>query len=274
VGRSKFAGGDQGYLRDVQYRDPSRLTARANLHARYSTAAEPWFPWLAGQIPWPADADVLEVGCGAGWLWEEAAAVLPGLRLTLTDLAPAMVETAAARVEALEQFTVADAREADAQNLPFAAASFDVVLANHMLFHLPEPATGVAELARTCRPDGVVVAATNGARHVRELGAIRHAVFGAPVVDPTVAVFGVESGEPLLRHHFEQVEWRPYPDELACTDPEDVFAFLASAPPVEDATEDQLRAVRDLVDQHFEDGDGVFRISKDAGVFVARDPKH
>ncbi|MFP3901921.1 MAG: hypothetical protein ACLFXM_13790, partial [Acidimicrobiia bacterium] len=71
--RGSFAGGDQAYLRDVQYRDPTKLTARANLHVKYRTAVKPWFPWIVGQIRWPAGAEVLEVGCGAGWLWEEAA---------------------------------------------------------------------------------------------------------------------------------------------------------------------------------------------------------
>src|SRR4029434_4014745 len=100
--RDPFAGGDQAYLREVQYRDSTRLAARARLHVKYGTARGAWFPWVATQIDWPAGAAgstwcatqidwpagarVLEVGCGAGWLWAEASAHLPGgLRLTLTD---------------------------------------------------------------------------------------------------------------------------------------------------------------------------------------------
>jgi hypothetical protein len=72
--RDKFTGGDQQYLRDVQYSDPAKLTARANLHIRYGTATVAWFPWVAAEIDWPTHADVLEVGSGPGWLWAEAAA--------------------------------------------------------------------------------------------------------------------------------------------------------------------------------------------------------
>src|SRR5919108_178157 len=98
---------------------------------------------------------------------------------------------------------------ADAQALPFDPDEFDVVVANHMLYHVPDPALAVAELARVLRPGGTLLAATNGHRHLRELGEIRRAVFGGTdsLLDAARA-FGIESGEPLLRECFGAVEWR------------------------------------------------------------------
>lgn len=273
MGVDRFAGGDQRYLRDVQYLDPVRLTARADLHVKYGTAKLGWFPWVAGQIAWPSNAEVLEVGCGLGWLWAEAANELPkGLRLTLTDLSPGMVRTAADRVSALGGFTVVDALEADAQRLPFEWGGFDVVVANHMLYHLPDPQRGVAELARVCRPGGVLVAATSGPAHLRELWEIRATVFGGPAVSNTVAVFGTSSGAPMLRRHFAEVEWREYVDELHCTSPKDVVAFLTSTPPGEDATPEQLQRLQRVIEDRLQEGHGVLRISKDTGVFLGRQP--
>jgi SAM-dependent methyltransferase len=274
VGWDRFAGGDQRYLRDVQYADQARLTARAMLHIRYTTAEVGWFRWVARQVTWPPTAEVLEVGCGPGWLWEGAADALPaGLRLTLTDLSPGMVATAAQRVGALDRFTVVDAREADAQRLPFSSRSFDVVIANHMLYHLPDPGRGVAELARVCRRGGVVVAATNGPAHLRELWEIQATVLGCPPGSATVDVFGTGSGEPMLRHHFDEVEWRLYEDELHCTRADDVVAFMTSNPPGEDATPEQRHHLLALVEDRLERGDGVLRVSKETGVFLARRPK-
>ena len=104
--KDKFTDGNQRYLRDTQYRDPSRLTARADLHAKYGTADVRWFPWMAGQIGWPSEGVILEVGCGPGWLWSEAASQLPsGLRLTLTDLSAGMVDAAFNRVSGLFEMT-------------------------------------------------------------------------------------------------------------------------------------------------------------------------
>ena len=154
VSESGFAGGDQDYLRDVQYRDSARLAARANLHIKYGTAAMPWFVWVVKQLEWPRAAKVLEVGCGPGWLWVEAPPELPSdLELTLTDLSPGMVNEALARVGESGRFRTVQARAADAQELPFEDASFDVAVANHMLYHVPDPGRAIAELARVLRPN-------------------------------------------------------------------------------------------------------------------------
>jgi SAM-dependent methyltransferase len=272
--RSAFAGGDQAYLRDVQYRDSSRLAARASLHVKYGTAPVAWFPWVATQISWPVGARVLEVGCGAGWLWAEASAHLPsGLHLTLTDLSPGMVAEALARVGGLGRHRRVDGRVADAQALPFAAASFDIVVANHMLYHVPDPRLAVSELARVVRPAGVLMAGTVGATHLRELDEICTEVFDQPRVSATVANFGVEVGGPMLRRCFVDVEWRHYDDCLDCTDPDDVLAFLASTPPVEGASHEQRRRVVEAVHRRFVAGGGRMQISKETGIFVCAGPR-
>jgi SAM-dependent methyltransferase len=274
MARSKFAGGDQGYLRDEQYRDPSRLAVRTSLHLRYGTAAVPWFDWVRAHADLQAGQHVLEVGCGSGALWAVNGAAVPGgLELTLCDLSPGMVAEAVARASAGGRFARVEGREADAQALPFDDAAFDRVVANHMLYHLPDPALGVAELARVVRDDGLVVAATNGAHHMRELRELKSMIFGAPLVDPTVDVFGVDVGFSTLREHFAEVRWVRYEDELRCTDPADVLAYACSTPPGEDATPAQRAALADAIAAAFDAGGGVMRITKDVGCFVCRAPQ-
>jgi SAM-dependent methyltransferase len=272
--RDPFVGGDQDYLRDEQYRDPANLTARANLHIRYGTAAVPWFDWLAGQIDWPAGAEVLEAGCGPGWLWAEAADALPaGMRLTLTDLSPGMVAEAEQRVGGLGRYAAVTARPADAQALPFPDDSFDVVVANHMLYHVPEPALAVAELARVLRPGGVALTATNGAGHHREMWEIAAEVFGGEPQSQAIDAFGDESGARMLGERFDRVEWRDYPDELHCTDRDDVVAYYLSHPPAEGAPPHKRAELVAALDRAFAAGGGVFRVTKRAGAFVSRGPR-
>jgi 2-polyprenyl-3-methyl-5-hydroxy-6-metoxy-1,4-benzoquinol methylase len=128
--RSRFAGGDQAYLLDEQYRDGSRLAARTDLHLRYSTATVPWFPWVQQQAAIPSGSRVLDVGCGQARLWDGMS--IDGLQLVLVDLSHGMVGAARARVGA-----DASAAAADIQHLPFPSGGFDTVVANHMLYHAP-----------------------------------------------------------------------------------------------------------------------------------------
>ncbi|MBB4477910.1 ubiquinone/menaquinone biosynthesis C-methylase UbiE [Rhizobium etli] len=135
-----------------QYGDSRKLAARARLHTEYAIAETGWSPWVAAQLPLkPADR-VLDVGCGPAWFWAATAGLLPeNLQLTLADLSPGMVDEAVARCGALPFGSVRGFR-ADAAALPFEDGDFDLVLAMHMLYHLPDPAAGIAEMARVLKP--------------------------------------------------------------------------------------------------------------------------
>jgi SAM-dependent methyltransferase len=98
---------------------------------------------------------VLEIGSGPGRLAATLATVAPGVRVTGLDIAPDMVERArslAARsgVADLVAFQVGDVAA-----LPFADASFDVVVSTLSAHHWPNPAAGLAEIHRVLRPGGI-----------------------------------------------------------------------------------------------------------------------
>jgi SAM-dependent methyltransferase len=268
------AGSAQAYLREVQYRDSSRLAARARLHVKYGTAPVAWFPWLASQVDWQPEARVLEVGCGAGWMWAEAAARLPtDLDLTLTDLSPGMVTEAVDRVGSLGRYRRTAGRVADIQDLPFRSDSFDAVVAVYVLHHVPDARRAVAEMARVLRPGGAALVACVGEGHLTELRQIRQEVFGEPWADAITDTFGAVAASQVLPGAFDAVEWRPYRDRLDCRDPDDVIDYLASTPPVEDADADQHERVVQAVQARFAAGGGRLRVSKDTGLFLCCRPR-
>jgi hypothetical protein len=60
---------DQQYLKTDQYRDASNLDARALIHQRFSTNTYGWFRWVFDALlKLPANARILELGCGHGLL--------------------------------------------------------------------------------------------------------------------------------------------------------------------------------------------------------------
>jgi SAM-dependent methyltransferase len=225
---------------------------------------------MAGLVPWPPGPRVLDAGCGNGMFWAETRGKVPRkLRLTLTDLSPGMVATAA-RAATKAGVAVLDAREADTQSLPFGDAAFDVVVANHTLFHLDDPAKGVAELARVLAPGGTLLASTNGPDHLVELQQMRSEVFGPGGLDRTADVFGRVTGVPLLLERFSGATWHQFEDSLACTDADDVFAALVSWPPADTGTPEDHARLRAVVDRRFRESGGTLAVTKDSGAFVAR----
>ena len=96
--------------------------------------------------------EVLEIGSGSGDIAARLRQAHPELAITATDFDPAMVRTAARRLQRFGDVTV---RAADATDLPFADDSFDSVLSCLMLHHIVEWEKAVAEIALVLRPGGV-----------------------------------------------------------------------------------------------------------------------
>jgi SAM-dependent methyltransferase len=267
---------DKQYLATQQYRDASNLNARGSLHARFGTNHYPWFRWVFDQAlsVAPANADILEVGAGPAGLWRENLDRLPaGWRVTLTDLSAGMVAEQRAALSDQPAFRHA---VADVEALPFADSSYDLVIANHMLYHVPDRPRAIAELRRVLRPGGALVAATNGAHNMSELDDLIYAVtpdaasieWRANFRHP----FTLENGGEQLAPAFQDIEIRRYEDGLDVTEVEPLVAYILSIdtpafrlPETKAAFETRAH---DLLSSH----DGALHITKSVGMFVARRP--
>ena len=84
-------------------------------------------------------------------------------------------------------------------------------------------------------------------------------------------VFGIDSGEALIRAVYRTLTWHAYDNDLLVTEAAAVVDYLRSFPPGETATPQQVEAMQRQAEGLMVDG--VLRIRPRAGVFVASEPR-
>ena len=263
---------DQEYLLTEQYRDGSNLNARAYLHQQFSVNPYGWNRWLFDQFDLPPESRILEVGCGPGGLWNRNSDRIPeGWRVTLSDFSGGMLKEAARNLSAIQwDFRLAIL---DAQCIPFADATFDAVVANHMLYHVPDREKAFAEVHRVLRPDGTFYASTIGQGHMQGIwDLVRKFDDDIHIDRPDAAErFGLETGFDQLTPWFSDVALRRHEDALDVTEAEPLIAYILSG--LNEAksvlTGETLASFIRFVEQEIAER-GAIHIAKSQGIFIAR----
>jgi SAM-dependent methyltransferase len=211
---------DEGGVRHAasvtQYATDANLAARQRLwQVSRREPAFDLFSWVLGMV----EGDrVLDVGCGNG---AYLAQLGRGIGM---DLSAGMLGAARERVGV-------PLVGADAQAIPFADASFDTVLAPHMLYHVPDRRLAARELRRVTRPGGACIAVTNGATtHQALVDLLEGAVGGGwRWMRSSSVTFSMENGAEQLGAGFSSVEtvWAPEVT-FHVTDADAVADYVAS----------------------------------------------
>jgi ubiquinone/menaquinone biosynthesis C-methylase UbiE len=287
---------DKERVCDTLYRDPAKLEAREALTRRFRMSPLPFEDWELGLVDLSGVQQALDAGCGNGaFLLPLARRLAPrGASVIGLDLAEGSLGEARARVRAAG--LPIECVLGDIEALPFDDCSFDLVLANWVLYHVPDLDRAIAELRRVLRPGGTLLAATNGQHHMSELWQLMEQVLIRAGASPQRATelvergraasalsFRLENGAQRLSRSFSDLRLERYPDELRVTEAEPLVAYLGSvwfvdqmfvgvaAMEHEHATLETRAAdsIRAVVQERIA-VDGVVRISKETGAFVAR----
>ena len=263
-----------------QYQDAVNLNARAALHHRYSVNGVNWNRWVFEHFglpdrTLPDGVRVLELGCGPALLWREnLGRIPPSWGITLSDLSAGMIAEAQGYLKDAPNFTFT---VADVQALPFVDETFDLVVANHMLYHVSDLPRALSEVRRVLKPGGKLFTATNGEDHLRELDdlstdlALDGTVFTG-LQNNHVTDFTLETAPGYLEPYFSAVNLhRPEGDpDLLVTEAEPIIAYILSVTP-DSVKRDSKRmsALRERVGQALAES-GSVRITRATGLFEAR----
>ena len=259
---------DQDYLLSDQYKDATNLDARIQLHRRFSTNKRGWMAWVFDQIRLPAEGRVLELGCGPCNMWVENANRVPeGWDITLSDFSPGMVEQARENLQGIGR--AFSFQIIDAQMIPYRDDTFDAVIANHMLYHVPDRTRALFEIQRVLRPGGLFYATTVGGNHLREIGDLIRSV--APEIGDIddLPEFRLENGKEQLSRFFPHVALHRYDDGLVVTEAEPLIAYMLSTRHSAALKRGRnLEKLIALVERQI-DSSGAIHIQKDSGMFEA-----
>lgn len=254
-----------------QYKNAANLSARISLHDLFSTNKYGWHKWFYDQLDLCEDMTVLELGCGNASLWNRNGDRIPkNCKITLTDISEGMLEDARQNLgDYSKKFNF---NQVDAQNIPYEDNSFDVVIADHIFYHISDKQKSLSEIKRVLKPHGYLYLSTIGKNHLIELRELLKEFKSNIVISQSdfAEDFGLENGASQISSYFNTIELLRYEDSLIVSEIEPIINYLYSTTgnSKEVLVNENLKNFKRLVENKMKANGSVF-ITKDTGVFKA-----
>ncbi|MFX0115741.1 MAG: class I SAM-dependent methyltransferase [Candidatus Hodarchaeota archaeon] len=262
---------DSAFVRQ-QFQTTINLAARIDLHARFSQNKYGWFPWVFDQFNLHSKSQILELGCGSGDLWwENRDRISSGWQLTLTDLFLDMVEKTKEQFLKIPQPLSREYLAVDAQAIPFETASFDAVIALHVLLFVPDREAAFKEIKRVLKPKGRFFASLLGQKNLQELWELIDK-FDAQIEcwlkGRRTMIHTLETEAEELSKWFSDVKLHRYEDALLVTDAEPLIGYVRSMADKAVFKSERFAEFSEFVREELA-AQGAIRITKDYGVLEA-----
>ena len=261
-------------LLSEQYSNSNKFMARIELHRRFRTNPHLWTHWIFDQISFPENAKVLELGSGNALLWKSNLKRTPeDAHILLTDFSEGMLDDA--RKVLGEDHKRFEFEIMDAQEIKYPNDSFDIVIANLMLYHIPDRQKAISEISRVLKPEGTLYASTYSENNMKEFTDLLRSYdkdLYNPI-KPFAHAFGLENGAEQLSKSFKDVERINYVDSLEVTESEPIVNYVLSFSSMKGNIDgDNLDGFKEYLDDVLDKNGGVIKITKDTGIFIARKP--
>lgn len=271
------------FLPHEQYKTTKKLEDRSYLHSHFSVNKDDFNVWIFDHFPNTPNLKILELGCGTGSLWVKNIKRLPpSWELTLTDLSPAMIEKTKEnliKVKNKQSFSTSKQsfsanktifKLVDAQNIPFKDNSFDIVIANHMFYHVPDRKKALSEIKRVLKSNGLFFASTTGQKHMKELNDLLFEF------DPSLRLwhkdfldlFVLENGAKQISQYFPDVTKEKFDDILMVPEVKPLIDYVLSTQAGKFLTGAKLNDFTSFLEDNLKNGP--IKITKDIGLFIAR----
>lgn len=246
-----------------QYENSGNLATRISIHDKYSTNKTGFGNWIFSNYHVEDGMKILELGCGTGSMWKGKEDLIKRSgKIVISDFSEGMVEQSKSTIG---EYDNVEYKVIDIQDIPYEDNSFDVVIANMMLYHVPDIDKGLSEVRRVLKDGGSFYTATYGEHGIMEHLAKLLGKFG--VTDNTSRAFTLQSGGKILEKHFEHVSVLFYEDSLAVTNVDDLVEYIYSLSNMTSLASVPKDDIREVFTRNMEDG--VLNVPKEYGMFAA-----
>lgn len=211
-----------------QYKTDEKLRLRNKLHS-YNINKTDWTNWCFSKMQFPSNARILELGCGMGDFWNKnSSSIKDDWNITLSDFSEGMLNSAKENLRQISHnFSF---KQIDAQDIPYKDGSFDVVIARHMLYLVPDIEKAVSEIKRVLTKGGVFYVTTNSNEAMAELNEL------VKKFDPKLGLhnngmcdrFDLENGYPLLKKYFSEISLDLLEGKIIVDTAEPIVSYKAS----------------------------------------------
>ena len=219
---------EQGEAIRRYYATDRNLRILEETYATYCVPRTDFVSWTLDTMRWKGDEAVLDIGVGTGSHYACLIRQQPHIDYYAVDLSPFLLSRHPCSAGRLAY--------SDPLRLPYADATFDVVMANHVLYHVADVDNCLREIKRVLKRDGRLLASTDSLQTTPELQVlIRRAIIllsdnGAqvqPLCLPCDA-FALENGTRILARHFYAVVRHDLPGILTFDAVDPALEYLES----------------------------------------------
>lgn len=193
----------------------------------YITREDTFWQWIAAQLDLSKVASLLDIGCGDGEIWEYLQKKInPQCKITLADYSPGMLDSIRQRINGKNYPNNFEYQQADVCALPFSEQTFDIVMANMMLYHANSPNQALFEIKRVLHPTGILGLSTNSLNACEAVYRVMHEVESRIQPYPYTASFCVEVARGVLPKYFNNIEEKKYIAHMEFTSSKPVIEFI------------------------------------------------
>jgi ubiquinone/menaquinone biosynthesis C-methylase UbiE len=261
-------------LSDSQYSSSKKYEARIHLHRKFRTNPKSQFEWIFDHFPKNENLTLLELGCGTGLFWlANRDSIRESWSIILSDYSEGMLE--AARNSLFHVNRNFQYEIINAEDMKYTGKTFDVILANNMLYHVQNRDDAIMNIKRLLKDTGVFIVSTMGKNDLSELHNHLYVFLEGKnnKFRFRELTFSLDNGMEQLRKHFQNVEREKFDNKLVINEADAIIHYYLSFNGMydnlivlpEEHILDFKRYLRDILEK-----ENVISTVKDEGVFICR----